>query len=328
MRITPTALGCKGVLFFAVVIVLFLATPYSNLFFLMTAFLAVLGTIGMLASIRNVRRLSGTVRSIAMAPTGAGHDVSARLTAPGKTRYGIGSELLIEGQRARPFAETTMLAESDNAAGRIDGLPRGVHRVTALRLSSRHPFGIIRSSLRLPISDVEIVSYPEPLPLTHQQALGSVLGDGDQNSLDRGDDSVSGLRAWRQGDPLRDIHWKASARRGEPVVKERDQDAGPGLEIVFDRRASEEVFEHSLSLITTLVLHAAEMKESLQLRSQAHEGNYGPGQLPFADALRWLAMAQSLPSDAKAPAAGAPTALLVPSNRQCSSAAKLEPAGV
>ena len=36
-----------------------------------------------------------------------------------------------------------------------------------------------------------------------------------------------GIREYRQGDPIRSIHWRSWARRGEPIVKEY-QDVGSG----------------------------------------------------------------------------------------------------
>ena len=51
---------------------------------------------------------------------------------------------------------------------------------------------------------------------------------------------VSGIRDYRPGDPLRDVHWRASARTGTLQVKTRDYTADPRMLVVLNVQASEE----------------------------------------------------------------------------------------
>ncbi len=51
---------------------------------------------------------------------------------------------------------------------------------------------------------------------------------------------VSGIRDYRPGDPLRDVHWRASARTGSLQVKTRDYTADPRMLVVLNVQASEE----------------------------------------------------------------------------------------
>ncbi|MBO4298017.1 MAG: DUF58 domain-containing protein [Clostridia bacterium] len=51
---------------------------------------------------------------------------------------------------------------------------------------------------------------------------------------------VSGIRDYRAGDPLRDVHWRASARTGTLQVKTRDYTADPRMLVVLNVQASEE----------------------------------------------------------------------------------------
>ena len=51
---------------------------------------------------------------------------------------------------------------------------------------------------------------------------------------------VSGIRDYRAGDPLRDVHWRASARTGSLQVKTRDYTADPRMLVVLNVQASEE----------------------------------------------------------------------------------------
>ncbi len=51
---------------------------------------------------------------------------------------------------------------------------------------------------------------------------------------------VSGIRDYRPGDPMRDVHWRASARTGSLQVKTRDYTADPRMLVVLNVQASEE----------------------------------------------------------------------------------------
>ncbi len=51
---------------------------------------------------------------------------------------------------------------------------------------------------------------------------------------------VSGIRDYRPGDPMRDVHWRASARTGTLQVKTRDYTADPRMLVVLNVQNSEE----------------------------------------------------------------------------------------
>lgn len=51
---------------------------------------------------------------------------------------------------------------------------------------------------------------------------------------------TSGVRDYRPGDPLRDVHWRASARMGQLQIKVRDYTADPRMLVVLNVQTSEE----------------------------------------------------------------------------------------
>jgi uncharacterized protein (DUF58 family) len=68
-----------------------------------------------------------------------------------------------------------------------------------------------------------------------------------------------GTRDYREGDPLRHIHWRSWARRGVPVVKEYQEEYFCRIALILDtflprrRRAAEpEAFEASVSLLASV----------------------------------------------------------------------------
>jgi len=310
MRLLPTALGAKGALFFGVVLLMLLATPYSNLFFLLTAFLAVLGGLGAAGAWRNLRGFTAVVVAADAAPAGDRHEVAVRIGArPGRTGFGIAVWLDVCGDRR--LLDTALVATDGTVVrGSVAGLPRGVHAVAAVRLWSRHPLGICAARRRLPVAATELVAYPNPT------AGGAPRADASEPAATARrrttEESVAALRDWRAGDALRDVHWRATARRGAPIVKERERDAGSGLEVVLDRRCDAGTLEGALSAAAGLVLDAQQRRLPLRLRSQGCELAHSVDRPAAAAMLRWLAAATALPADAPSPAAAAPTALWLP----------------
>jgi len=68
-----------------------------------------------------------------------------------------------------------------------------------------------------------------------------------------------GTREYRQGDPIRNIHWRSWARRGEPVVKEYVEEYFCRIAIILDtfsrprpRPEDERAFEASISVVASI----------------------------------------------------------------------------
>ncbi len=75
-----------------------------------------------------------------------------------------------------------------------------------------------------------------PRPVAAAQPLPDLFrssGDGEPRPSHAGD-VVRGVRAYVPGDPVRRIHWRATARTGELVVKEVDETGSPRLTIALD----------------------------------------------------------------------------------------------
>jgi uncharacterized protein (DUF58 family) len=115
-------------------------------------------------------------------------------------------------------------------------------------VSTRFPFALFEKSLRVEIPAGRLIVYPEPGP------PGKEGGDGAGDTRDGGAAPAGrkgplprGAREHMPADPVRDIHWKASAKAGKWMVKEREAEparipdiripaCGPGEEL--ERRLS------------------------------------------------------------------------------------------
>ena len=132
-------------------------------------------------------------------------------------------------------------------------LRRGLLPLESLGVGRADPLGLFRgfSEVRLPQSVLILPKrYPLPLialpgTLKYQQggvALASNVGQSDE---------FVALRDYRQGDPLRHIHWRTWARLGRPVVKEFEDEFFVRHALVLDTftgHTHTEAFEEATSI--------------------------------------------------------------------------------
>ncbi|MCP5159062.1 MAG: DUF58 domain-containing protein [Gammaproteobacteria bacterium] len=101
-------------------------------------------------------------------------------------------------------------------------LRRGWLEFAALRFGRPDPLGLWRRLFRQPLADRLLVlprCYPVP-PLHFHDGRRYQRGGVHLAQSVGEEDEFVGLRDYRPGDPPRRIHWRSFAKRGEPIVKE------------------------------------------------------------------------------------------------------------
>jgi hypothetical protein len=144
---------------------------------------------------------------------------------------------------------------------------RGVLRFTGLTIARADPLGLFRSFVTLPLPQTALIlpkRYPLPpiaLPGTMKYQEGGVALAA---SVGQSDEFVS-LRDYRNGDPLRHIHWRTWAKVGKPVVKEFEDEFFVRHALVLDTFTDHqhgEVFEEAVSVAASFAC-AIQTQESL-----------------------------------------------------------------
>lgn len=114
---------------------------------------------------------------------------------------------------------------------------RGRYRFGPLELSSRFPFGFMRYRVTSEAFESLLV-YPRLGRLTANwrrwhEGLETRMGSSSpRQGLSEGD--FYGLREWRSGDSRRWLHWRTSARRQSPVVRQFEQQRDRALAVVIE----------------------------------------------------------------------------------------------
>lgn len=147
---------------------------------------------------------------------------------------------------------------------------RGVHPLGPVSATARDPFGLVVVRRELPGRTAVVV-----LPRTHPLApLPPARGDERESgvrALATGstvDEELASLRPYEPGDDVRRIHWRTTARTGEPVVRQFDEPLQRRTTVLLDTRPSahdDASFERSVSAAASVVALAATRGELVRL---------------------------------------------------------------
>lgn len=176
-------------------------------------------------------------------PAGEQTDVVLEINATGRIPSG---GLLLEdgvpyslGGRPRFVVERLRRRNTVRLGYQLRPTMRGIHNVGPLRGRITDPFGLAEFEREL-AAHSRIVVIPRVMRLTGLPG-GSGQGAGDDGSIrlrsGQGEDDAV-VRQYRQGDDLRRVHWRSTARRDELMVRVEERPWRGGITVLLDRRAS------------------------------------------------------------------------------------------
>ncbi len=210
---------------------------------------------------------------------------SARTVTPTRIPYGTQGDVLLTVENGSRFTSGVLLLEDavPEALGEpsrvlldrippraqrserypITGRQRGRTQVGPLTVRVTDPFGMA-SSARSFTSTNTVVVTPRVVPLGSPGANRTPGGQADTTYraiAARGDDDLL-PREHRAGDDMRRIHWRATARQGEIMVRREEQAWHSAMTVILDDRApahqgtgSASTFEWAVSAAASICLH-------------------------------------------------------------------------
>lgn len=216
------------------------AAANSFLLCYMAAMLMLLPAISFFMGRRAVRGLR--VTRIAPESVWAGDTVEITLNVQGgsgmlhpllRVRDEVPADLAPQGD-----LEAQVTADADGARATYSALVRrrGVHRFDRAVAMASDPLGVVDFHLPLPV-ETSIVAYPRPEPILWLTLPGSErYGAVDMARATARGAGVDpdGARPYEPGDPLRRMHWRATARTGVLNVKEFEEARSLSALLVLD----------------------------------------------------------------------------------------------
>ncbi|MEV7802505.1 DUF58 domain-containing protein [Microbispora sp. NPDC088329] len=155
---------------------------------------------------------------------------------------------------------------------------RGRFPIGPLSVRIADPFGLVELARSFTITDTLVVT-PEVVPLPPVRLSGEYSGGGDSSTRSvaaAGDDDVA-PREYRQGDDLRRVHWRSTARHGELMVRREEQEWQSRGALLLDTRrhahrgeGPRSSFEVAVSAAASIGIHLS--AEGLALRLVTDQG--------------------------------------------------------
>ncbi|WP_226531484.1 DUF58 domain-containing protein [Microbacterium paraoxydans] len=149
----------------------------------------------------------------------------------------------------------------------ITGVRRGVWPLGPLMLRTVDPFGLAQREQAFGETR-SITVVPEVFALAPLAVrVGAAGGTAHTSStrLGQGSDNLS-PRGYIPGDSMRRIHWRATAHRGQLMVRQEEEESSPDAVVVLDRSAArweapgsdaDPTFETAVSLCASAAVHLA-----------------------------------------------------------------------
>ncbi len=147
---------------------------------------------------------------------------------------------------------------------------RGLYQVGPLTMTLHDPFGTARRS-RVDHARTSVVITPRTWTLAALPPAPGDEPDHGTHSLTTAstvDEEFATLRDYVPGDDIRRIHWRSSARRGSPVVRQFDVPWQHRTTVIVDLRADrhdDASFERLVSCVASLFELAARRAELIRL---------------------------------------------------------------
>ncbi|MFC4455944.1 DUF58 domain-containing protein [Deinococcus sonorensis] len=190
-------------------------------------------------------------------------------------------------------AELRLNLEAGGQQSGVLGLPmtaRGPFVMPDLRIEAHDPLGLWRSWGDVPqgvLTTAELLVAPDPEPQPPTPERGVEHAQGQRRRAATGQDDLSGLRPYRDGDPLRSVAWRHAARTGDLLTREYDSPTAQVVQLDWDATRTLLHTEQRLSRLTAWVLEAERqgLRFGLRLPGQRLEPGAGESQLRRALAL-------------------------------------------
>jgi uncharacterized protein (DUF58 family) len=175
---------------------------------------------------------------------------------------------------------------------------RGSYRLEGYRISTRFPFGFFRRGERVRASGEilvypsirEVSSYFHLLPFLPGRLEGLHVGQGE---------SLYAIRKYQEGESARLVHWKATAKTGELMVREYAREEESKFCLILDTTIHPSAapdfarrFEEAVSLAASLAGHFCDEGAELEFMTPAQYIPRGMGREHLYRILRSLAVVQ------------------------------------
>ncbi len=202
--------------------------------------------------------------------------VRLELHGPPDAVAGLPSEWVITARGVRrpvvvspavvPRSPRYLLEAGGAAVIALPPFSRGLIHHVVLDLTATGPLGLYQAGRRIliPLS-VPLAVGPSPVPLEMAWPRPRAMAFGLTDGAPVGDDLFRGLRPYQRGDERRRIHWGATARHRQLMVRELDGTGVVGLRVLVEPGEPGPMADHVTGVAATVTADALSRGWAVQL---------------------------------------------------------------
>jgi len=235
---------------------------FNNNLGLLTTFLVVsMAHSSLLIAYRNLRGLE--ISGTAAAPVHAGDDAELRIAF--RNDDAVERPGLIVHCHGRSVEFDLEPGSTHEVSLPIRTQRRGWTEVPRIEIRTVHPTGLFKAWSYL-WAERSILVWPRPATGAPPIPTGDAQAEGRRFRQQPDGESFYSLRAWRAGDPLHRVAWKASQRHGSLLSREFRNEESDHIDLDLAEAPGQDI-EERISVLAAWVLQAARGNSTWSLRA-------------------------------------------------------------
>ena len=163
-----------------------------------------------------------------------------------------------------------------------------------------YPIGVFFCWSKRFESNERCLVYPQPIDLVGLPQDGSQQGkDESSSNLKLGSEDYAGMKAYQDGDRMRDIHWPSLAKTNKLISIEYESLSNSSVNLSWFSLPANLGTEDKLSQLCFWVTEAEKSDQRYQLEMPNQTIEFDKGQAHYHECLRSLALWENTPNRTK-----------------------------
>jgi uncharacterized protein (DUF58 family) len=144
-------------------------------------------------------------------------------------------------------------------------LKRGIFRWSGIYVTGTDALGLISKTRLYETSVAEMTVLPQPLPLSIElrSAAGWGINESESGSNRGAGIEPRGIREYRFGDSIRQIHWRSTAKKGQLLVKEFEAGSQAAVAFCIQRTKGSEIGQGAVTSLEQMCGNVVYLAETL-----------------------------------------------------------------
>lgn len=187
-------------------------------------------------------------------------------------------ECITEGNANRAYWNSTL---QPTRALQFRCEQRGIYHLAEVKIHSSYPFGLVKASRSYTLPVTPFIVFPKVFPMNGLPSLSWAESDrvGEMPYPNiGGQNEFASVREYRPGDGMRHIHWGASARQDQWIVREYERTDRATILLVLNcnnimdvGRQPEHCFEYAVSLAASICRYASQQGLSVHVAANQQQ---------------------------------------------------------